>query len=194
MVEQSLPLGAVFLSYASEDAEAAARICESLRAAGIEVWFDRDDLRGGDAWDLKIKRQIHECALFVPLISAHTNARTEGYFRREWKQATRRLQDIADDAAFLVPVVIDDTVTATARVPEEFLGVHWTRLPGGEASPAISKRVIELLTRNSVAGSPVPSTTAEPGKPGVRIVTPLRPRLRLIGAVLVPLLVLGGGF
>ena len=36
-----VPQGAVFLSYASEDADAARRICEALRAAGIEVWFDR---------------------------------------------------------------------------------------------------------------------------------------------------------
>ena len=31
---------AVFLSYASQDAEAAQRLCNALRAAGIEVWFD----------------------------------------------------------------------------------------------------------------------------------------------------------
>ena len=43
--------GAVFLSYASQDAEPARRICEALRAAGIEVWFDRSELRGADAWD-----------------------------------------------------------------------------------------------------------------------------------------------
>ena len=35
----SEPNKAVFLSYASQDAEAAARICKALRAAGIEVWF-----------------------------------------------------------------------------------------------------------------------------------------------------------
>ena len=33
----SEPSRAVFLSYASQDAEAARRICEALRAAGIEV-------------------------------------------------------------------------------------------------------------------------------------------------------------
>jgi hypothetical protein len=33
-------MGAVLLSYASQDSEAAKRICEALRAAGIEVWFD----------------------------------------------------------------------------------------------------------------------------------------------------------
>jgi hypothetical protein len=56
-----MPTGAVFLSYASEDAEAALRICASLRAAGIEVWFDREELRGGDAWDRRIQDQIHDC-------------------------------------------------------------------------------------------------------------------------------------
>ena len=81
MIEQPRLSGAVFLSYASQDAEAAARICEALRAAGVEVWFDRSELRGGDAWDSQIKKQIHDCALFIPVISAHTNARTEGYFR-----------------------------------------------------------------------------------------------------------------
>jgi hypothetical protein len=31
--------GAIFLSYASQDAEAANRISEALRAAGVEVCF-----------------------------------------------------------------------------------------------------------------------------------------------------------
>jgi hypothetical protein len=42
---------AIFLSYAKQDAAAAERICDALRAAGIEVWFDQSELRGGDAWD-----------------------------------------------------------------------------------------------------------------------------------------------
>ena len=45
---------AVFLSYASQDADAARRICDALRAAGLEVWFDQSELRGGDAWDASI--------------------------------------------------------------------------------------------------------------------------------------------
>jgi TIR domain len=52
------PSHAAFLSYASQDAEAAQKICEALRAAGIEVWFDQSDLRGGDAWDQSIRKQI----------------------------------------------------------------------------------------------------------------------------------------
>lgn len=37
------PTRAVFLSYASQDAEAARRIYETHRAAGIEVWFERSE-------------------------------------------------------------------------------------------------------------------------------------------------------
>ena len=52
-VERSTPSRAVFLSYASQNAGAAKRIAEALRAAGVEVWFDQNELVGGDAWDGK---------------------------------------------------------------------------------------------------------------------------------------------
>ena len=138
--------GAVFLSYASQDADAAQRICAALRAAGIEVWFDQSELRGGDAWDRQIRKQIHDCALFVPVISAHSDARREGYFRREWKLAADRTADMAEDVPFLLPVVVDSTPDATARVPDRFREVQWSRLPDGQASPAFIERVQRLLT------------------------------------------------
>src|ERR1700724_852799 len=100
---------AVFISYASQDAEAAGRICEALQAAGIEVWFDQSELRGGDAWDQSIRKQIKTCALFLPVISRNTHDRVEGCFRRGWKLGVDRAHLMAADKAFLVPVVIDDS-------------------------------------------------------------------------------------
>src|ERR1700734_1844034 len=122
------PSRAVFISYASEDAEAAQRICEALGAAGIEVWFDKSELRGGDAWDQSIRKQIRTCALFLPLISKNTHARAEGYFRLEWKLAVDRSHLIAAHKAFLVPVVIDETTEEEEHVPDKFREVQWTRL------------------------------------------------------------------
>jgi len=46
---------AILLSYASQDADAAPRISEALRSAGLKVWFDRSELRGGDAQDAGIR-------------------------------------------------------------------------------------------------------------------------------------------
>jgi len=154
------PSRAVFISYASQDAEPAQRICETLRAAGIEVWFDQSELRGGDAWDRQIRNQIHDCALFVAIISAHSDARLEGYFRREWRLAVERSGDMAEDVAFLVPVVVDNTPDATARVPDRFREVQWSRLPDGLTSPAFVERVQRLLSPESTTTSSSPDTAA----------------------------------
>src|SRR6516225_4041327 len=148
------PTGAVFLSYASQDAEAAQNICEALRAAGIEVWFDQSELRGGDAWDRQIRRQIHDCALFIPLISQHSQERLEGYFRLEWKLTVDRSHRMAAERSFVVPVVVDSTRERDALVPDSFRDVQWTHLPGGETSPAFITRVAALL------GAPSPIATA----------------------------------
>ncbi len=134
------------MSYASEDAVAAEKICIALRSAGIEVWFDKSELRGGDAWDASIRQQIKNCTLFIPVISRTTQARDEGYFRLEWKLAVDRSHLIAADRAFLLPVVIDETTDVAARVPDRFREVQWTRLPGGETPPAFTERVARLLT------------------------------------------------
>jgi TolB-like protein/Tfp pilus assembly protein PilF len=169
---------AVFLSYASQDTEAARRICEALRAVGVEVWFDQSELIGGDAWDSKIRGQIARCALFVPLISANTQARLEGYFRREWKQAALRTQDMAEERVFLLPVVIDDTRDGDARVPAEFKGVQWTRLPQGEPSSGFVSRVQRLLhaTATEAASAPPPASppvaAAAPAAPSAPLPTP----------------------
>ena len=126
------------------------RICEALRAAGIEIWFDQSELRGGDAWDRLIRKQIHDCALFMPIISDNSQARAEGYFRREWKLAVDRTHDMSERVAFLVPIVIDDTREAEADVPEKFKDVQWTHLRAGETPPAFVERVSRLLSPDAL--------------------------------------------
>jgi adenylate cyclase len=136
---------AVFVSYSSQDAGAADRICEALRAAGFEVWFDKSELRGGDAWDQKIRQQIRDCALFLPIISRSTQARAEGYFRLEWRLADQRTHLMGRSRAFLVPICVDATPEKDADVPDSFLTVQWTRLPEGMPTPEFVARVGRLL-------------------------------------------------
>jgi len=155
---------AVFLSYASQDTEAAMRVAEALRAAGVEVWFDRNELRGGEAWDQKIRRQIKECALFMPLISANTEARAEGYFRLEWRLADQRTHLMGKSRAFLVPVCIDDTAEATADVPDSFLAVQSARVRDGQAQAEFVDQVRRLLsTEPRSRGRETPRGSREQG-------------------------------
>jgi TolB-like protein len=164
---------AVFVSYASQDAKAAEQLCSALRAAGIEVWFDQSELRGGDTWDQSIRKQIRGCYLFVPMISANTQSREEGYFRREWKLAVDRTNDMAGSRAFLLPVVVDGTSDSEALVPEKFREVQWTRLPAGANADAFVEHVRRILSPEATipaaasarsSALPASSTVAAPAR------------------------------
>jgi TolB-like protein/tetratricopeptide (TPR) repeat protein len=181
------PSRAVFLSYASEDAPAAQRIADALRAAGIDVWFDQSELRGGDAWDRQIREWIHDCRLFIALISAHSEARDEGYFRREWKLAVDRTHDMLDKKAFLLPVAIDATPERGAAVPDKFHEVQWTRLPVGDVSPEFVARVKGLLSSEPPATARLPAGAASDPSPSPLTTgrpSPLRPALPIAVTVL----------
>ena len=186
------PSRAVFLSYASQDAEAAKRICEALRAAGIEVWFDQSELRSGDAWDRQIRQQIRDCALVIPIISADTQARAEGYFRLEWKLAVERTHLMSERVAFLVPVVIDDTGDAEADVPDKFRTVQWTRLPDGDTPPGFVERIGRLLSPSVAPAAPSRRVAEAAVAASVRPMA--RPSWMKSLFLVVPLTVLGLGY
>ena len=143
---REMPDNAIFVSYAREDLPAVQRLKASMDAAGLVTWFDLDRLEGGDDYDRKIHANIARCSYFVPVISANTQRRLEGYFRREWSYAVDRARNIAEGAVFIVPVCIDDTPEAEALVPEKFKAVHVTRVPGGEPGPEFLRRLQELFS------------------------------------------------
>ena len=181
---------AVFLSYASQDAEAAKRICEALRQGGIEVWLDQSELRGGDAWDQQIRQQIRDCALFIAIISSNTASRHEGYFRLEWDLADQRSHKIARNRPFIIPVCLDATPNAGADVPESFQRVQWTRLPGGDTPAAFVDRVSRLLSpvEHSPIAQAAPTVAGQPS-------TAQQPRRPKTVALLIALvLLLAGGY
>jgi TIR domain/SIR2-like domain len=142
----SMSPGAVFISYAHEDQAAARRLRDFLEEeAGIDVWLDARQLAAGDDWGHKIRRNIKGCSYFMPLISAASRHRAEGYFRREWSLATERAMDFAESVPFIIPVAIDDTSEDAEGIPERFRQPHWTRLPGGIGNEDFRRRMIALV-------------------------------------------------
>lgn len=181
-VERSALKGAVFLSYARGDLEAARRIADALRSQGIEVWFNQDAPPGGPEEEETTGRQIRECALFLSVASAQTQQQAEGHFRREWKLAAERSRELAAGAAFLVPVVIDETPEVQALAPEEFMKVQWTRLAGGLPTMEFVSQVKNLLSggqrrRPTIAPMATGLTTAPMRtRPPMTALPPLAPK------------------
>ncbi|PPD34966.1 MAG: hypothetical protein CTY18_07250 [Methylomonas sp.] len=138
--------GAVFLSYAHEDQPTVLLIRDAFEKAGIEVWFDRNPnaLRVGDNFETKIKTNIEQCSLFMPIISGNTLTRKPRFFRAEWKHAEQLALRYPDSIRFIIPVVIDDTPPDAPNMDEQIRKLHWERIQDGQCSSAFLSEIKEL--------------------------------------------------
>jgi hypothetical protein len=122
----------VFVSYASEDLEAARLVETSLRAMGFgKVWFDKKDLVAGDDWSDRLVEAIKSCDFFVPLLSSQADGRRAGEFWWEWETAVERSLRIK--GAFILPVGIDADPPKAAAYP---------RIASGETRKFFDKQLI----------------------------------------------------
>ena len=78
---------------------------------------------------------------------------------------------MAEEKAFLVPVVIDDTSERHASVPQRFRDVQWTHLAAGDTPASFIERVSPLLATHGQPATalnaleripPVSASTASP--------------------------------
>lgn len=109
----------VFISYSDRDHAVAARIAEALKAAGFDVWDDRD-VFPGDNWAANVGQALQESSAMVALISPE--ALRSRWVRREIEYALGSAQyDRRLIPVFLSPVEpFDDEVPWILR---QFQGI-----------------------------------------------------------------------
>jgi len=76
----------IFISYAHQDAEQVKKFAAAYKAQGVDYFFDRDKLGGGDVYEEKIFEYIDHADLFILCWSA--NAAKSDYV---WKEVSRAL-------------------------------------------------------------------------------------------------------
>jgi hypothetical protein len=145
MPPNDMPDGAIFVSYARQDAAAVHTLAAGLRAAGIPFWFDTNPdpesgLAPGDNFDVRIRSCIQRCSLFIAVLSRTIDTRPVAYFRREWKYALDRSLDFAEQVPFIIPVVVDDT-DKFATLPQAIAAFHRAALPGGVLTEEFAQRL-----------------------------------------------------
>ena len=97
----------VFLSYASEDAEAVEQLGEKLQAAGIDTWRDKQNLRAGDNWNRQLVHVIENLVDYVVVVESPAMIdRVEGVFHEEISVALKRQSRFDEGINFVVPVTL----------------------------------------------------------------------------------------
>jgi hypothetical protein len=144
-VDQDMPDDAIFVSYAREDVAAAETLVRGLQQVGCIVWYDQVRLQAGEDWHNSLEDQVMKrCGLFLSVISSTTEAARESYYHLERNWAASRVQRMAHDEEFYIPVVIDDAPLSFSREPRVFHQKQATRLAGGTVTVEFSKRLLGL--------------------------------------------------
>jgi len=144
--------GSIFISYGRENLPAVETLHRVILSLGGDAWFDRDELAAGDNWERKILPQIQrEVRLFVPVISARTASRNEGYVFREWREAIERAKKIVG-RDFIVPVVVDPEFTGDLDRYQGLLDVfpslrdlHFGWAPNGEPDDSLRQAFVTRI-------------------------------------------------
>lgn len=129
--------GSIFLSYASEDRPVVDALRRDLEAAGVDVWFDRQALEAGDDYEAKIKRNIENASLFVPILSQATLTARRRFFRIEWDHAEKIAVQVPPSQRYIIPVAIDDIAPNDPAIPERFRKINWVRLERDKPNPEL---------------------------------------------------------
>jgi hypothetical protein len=104
-VGQAMPLGPrprVFISYAREDADLAARVFDALQKAYFEPWLDQESLQGGDDWNKRIEADLDASDFVLVLYTPAFCRKTDSYVNKEVALACERALRVR--GSFLIPV------------------------------------------------------------------------------------------
>ncbi len=92
----------VFISYAREDKELAARVFNSLQKASFEPWLDQEALQGGDDWNRRIESDLDNSHFVLVLYTTAFCRKTDSYVNKEVALATERALRVR--GSFLIPL------------------------------------------------------------------------------------------
>lgn len=96
--------GKIFFSYCNKDKVLARHIFQQLSSLFPNLWFDQENILGGDNYDKEIRYGIEHAKVFVPLLTPQIaedliNGKTDNYYNDEWRMATKQKKAIIPLAA-----------------------------------------------------------------------------------------------
>jgi HEAT repeat protein len=109
-------LAHAFISYVRENSPVVDRLANELRAHGVTVWLDRNNIEPGARWHDAIKNAIRGGKYFIACISQESNARDRTYMREEITLAREELRLRPSDTIWFIPVLLNDTTIPSLSI------------------------------------------------------------------------------
>jgi len=125
----------IFVSYAREDKVPAEALVRFLRAAGFDIWFDKDSLHAGQDWRTVIEQEIARARLLIICFSRSSVDKT-GFVQKEMRLALEQAELRPSSQVYIIPVSLDG-----CPVPKVLERLHVLDLRAQDAS----RRILEAI-------------------------------------------------
>ncbi|MCB2263891.1 MAG: toll/interleukin-1 receptor domain-containing protein [Candidatus Thiosymbion ectosymbiont of Robbea hypermnestra] len=121
----------VFLSYSHQDEPWVSEFAAALRAGGVKVWFDAEDLALGERWQDRLQEALRESRALVIVLSPNS-------IRSPWMFF--ELGAAVADNKKIIPVLLDDMDWNRVPIPlREFQALK------GQSPEEAGNKVAEAL-------------------------------------------------
>ena len=127
----------VFISYAGQDEEVAARLAKDLKSFDIDVWFDKERLLPGRSWVEEVESSIREASAVLVLFSSHSSASDS--FQGEVVSAIS--QSLSSTPKVIIPVLLEKDV----RLPPFLRDFNYVDLGSPAGYERNVERIVEAL-------------------------------------------------
>jgi hypothetical protein len=131
----------LFLSYSDKDSAFTDRLIHALKQKGNTIWFNRQDLRGGDAWRAATTNAIRHCKAFLLVITPASSQSLNVI--RELSIAERNHRPI-------IPILygIDQIPSSMEFQIAHLHVIDFTHMSFDEALEMLNNAVIKLIPQN----------------------------------------------
>lgn len=107
IIADRLLMNRVFVSYSRKNETIAERIARDLGDAGLDVWFDRRQIHGGELWEREIMRGLERAEFGIVCLSPDAIA-------SEWVRREVRILHEADKPVY--PVIVSNVDATLAAI------------------------------------------------------------------------------
>lgn len=118
--------GQIFFSYCKKDKFQARQLFLQLSALYPNLWFDQENILGGDNYKTEIQYGINHAKVFIPLLTPQIaedlrNGNTNNYYNQEWRMAASRKEELT-----IIPLAADGFSLRDDyyKVFEDIIGSH----------------------------------------------------------------------
>jgi hypothetical protein len=111
----------VFVSYVHENWNVVRELVEALKARGLDVWIDREQLLPGQRWANVIRQAIQSGDYFIACFSRESSDKAKSFMNEEIAVAIEELRSRPQDKAWFLPVRLND-----CNIPDLSIGAGET--------------------------------------------------------------------